>query len=297
MDLRGLNIFIEVAELGSFTRAAEKLGYSQPTVSFQIKQLERELGAKLFDRIGHTVSLTEAGRDALEYAQRIRQMSQEMTLGAARRQKPHGVVRLGMADSMCDRLIMEKFDTFREIYPGVSVQITTAGTGDLFRLLDHNEVDLLCTLDTHVYDTNYVIDSEEKIGVHFVTAASNPLAWEGVLRVGQLLDQPFLLTEKGMSYRRLLEENLARYSMEIHPVLESGRADLLCKLVEKGIGLSFLPDYVTDEAVARGTIVRLEVEDLQVELWKQLMHRRDKWVSQPMEAMIRHLSDILLQKR
>ena len=55
MDLRALNIFIEVAELGSFTQAGEKLGYSQPTISFQIKQLEKELGVQLFDRIGHTV--------------------------------------------------------------------------------------------------------------------------------------------------------------------------------------------------------------------------------------------------
>ena len=60
MDIKSLGIFIEVAELGSFTKAGEKLGYSQPTISFQIKQLEKEMGVSLFDRIGHTVSLTEA---------------------------------------------------------------------------------------------------------------------------------------------------------------------------------------------------------------------------------------------
>lgn len=71
MDLRSLNIFIQVAELGSFTRAGEKLGYSQPTISFQIKQLERELNVQLFERIGHTVSLTEDGGTALVHAQQI----------------------------------------------------------------------------------------------------------------------------------------------------------------------------------------------------------------------------------
>ena len=101
MDFRSLNIFIEAAELGSFTRTGEKLGYSQPTVSFQIKQLEKELGVQLFDRIGHTVSLTDAGRDALRYAQNICHMSQEMILGSAQRREPNGVLRLGMADSLC----------------------------------------------------------------------------------------------------------------------------------------------------------------------------------------------------
>ena len=79
MDLRGLQIFIEVAEQRSFTRAGELLGYSQPTVSFQIRQLEQEMGVPLFDRIGHTVSLTEAGAEALLYAQQICNLSQEMT--------------------------------------------------------------------------------------------------------------------------------------------------------------------------------------------------------------------------
>ena len=79
MDLRSLNTFIQVSELASFTKAAERLGYSQPTVSFQIRQLEEELGVRLFDRIGHTVSLTEEGREALNYAQSICRIANEMS--------------------------------------------------------------------------------------------------------------------------------------------------------------------------------------------------------------------------
>ena len=94
MDIKSLEIFIEVAELGSFTKAGEKLGYSQPTISFQIKQLEKELDVSLFDRIGHTVSLTEAGRDALRYAQNICHLSQEMRLDTSGHQEPAGVLRL-----------------------------------------------------------------------------------------------------------------------------------------------------------------------------------------------------------
>ena len=71
MDLQGLNIFVQVAELNSFTKAGELLGYSQPTVSFQIKQLEKELGVQLFDRIGHTINLTDAGREVLKYGMTI----------------------------------------------------------------------------------------------------------------------------------------------------------------------------------------------------------------------------------
>ena len=294
MDFRALNTFIQIAEVGSFTKAAEKLGYAQPTVSLQIKQLESELGVQLFDRIGHTVSLTEGGREALSYAQRICHLSQEMVQGANKQYEPQGVVRLAMADSLCTPLIIKEFASFRRLYPKVSLKVMTAGTDDLFRLLDHNEADLVCTLDNHIYNTTYIISNEEKIGVHFVCSVENSLSEQEVVSIRDLLSQPFLLTEKGMSYRRLLDEYLARHSMEIQPVLEIGSADSICKLVEENMGISFLPDYVTERAVKAGRIVRLPVKDMDVELWKQLLYHRDKWVSVQMEALISHLSGILL---
>lgn len=292
MDLKGLNIFVQAAELGSFTRAGEVLGYSQPTISFQIRQLEQELGAQLFERIGHTVALTDAGRDALAYAQRILRTSQEMILGAHQRQEVRGVIRLALADSLCAPLVARQFAALRAAHPQLSLKVTTAGTDGLFDMLDHNEADLVCTLDSHIYDANYIVADEERVGVHFVAAADNPLARSASLDVRELIDAPFLLTERGMSYRRLLDERLARDSLELRPALEIGSADLICRLVAEGAGLSFLPDYVTEAAVRAGTIVRLNVRGFQVELWKQLLYHRNKWMSLPMQAILRHLSRV-----
>lgn len=294
MDLRSLTIFTEAAELGSFTRTGEKLGYSQPTVSFQIKQLEKELGVQLFDRIGHTVSLTDAGRDALPYAQNICHMVSEMAQGNALEKEPSGILRLGMADSLCGPLIAGHFGKFNEAYPKVSVHMTTGDTGQLLEYLDHNAVDMIVTMDDHVYDTNYIIADEEEIQVHFVAAANSPLAKKKAVSLEELLEQPFMLTEKGMSYRRLLDEKLARSSLEIQPVLETGRADLICALAEEGAGVAFLPDYVTREALAAGRLAKLHVPDFRVVVWKQLLYRREKWVSMQMRAMIAHMAHIRL---
>lgn len=294
MDLRSLNIFIQVAELNSFTKAGEKLGYSQPTVSFQIKQLENELGVQLFERIGHTINITDSGRDILSYAQQICRMSQEMVQGVTKDYEPKGIIHLAMADSLCTPMIIKEFSKFRKMYPNVYLNIKTAGTGDLFRLLDHNEVDIVCTLDNHIYSTSYVISNEEKIDVHFVCSVNNPLAKLNAVTIQDLLSQPFLLTEKGMSYRRLLDENLARNSIEIQPVLEIGNADLICKMVEENMGISFLPDYVTKLSVKTGKIIQLSVKDFDVELWKQLLYHKDKWISLQMQAVINYLSNIKL---
>ena len=297
MDIKALHIFIEVAELGSFTKAGDKLGYSQPTVSFQIKQLEKELGTTLFDRIGHTVSLTDTGRDALRYAQHICHLSQEMLLDTAGNREPAGILRLGMPDSLCEPLIAGHFHAFRNHYPQISLQIFTGDTEHLLMFLDHNEADLILTMDDHLYNPNYVIVDEEPIDVHFVVSPENLLVQKDSVTIEELLQHPFLLTEKGMSYRRLLDEWLARSSMEIQPVLETGRADLICALAEENAGIGFLPDYVTADSVQKGKLVRLHVQDFRVVVWKQLLYRREKWVSLPMQAMIDHISKIRLVQR
>lgn len=294
MDFKSLNTFIQVAELNSFTKAGEKLGYSQPTVSFQIKQLEQELGIQLFERIGHTITLTDSGRQALSYAQEICRMSDKMISSKMVDTTPKGNINLAMADSLCTPMIINNFNKFREMYPQISLNIKTAGTDELFRLLDHNEADIVCTLDNHIYSTNYIISNEEKVDIHFICSADNPLANNTTLTVNDLLNEPFLLTEKGMSYRRLLDENMAKSSIEIKPVLEIGSADLICKLIKDNMGISFLPDYVTKSAVEKGDIVKLNVADFNVELWKQLLYHRDKWVSQQMQAVINYLSSIKL---
>ena len=292
MDLQSLNIFVQAAELNSFTKAGELLGYSQPTVSFQIKQLEKELGVQLFDRIGHTINLTDAGRKTLMYAQQMIHISREML--TVEDKDISGKVRIAMADSLCSPLIADSFSDFRSKYPNISFEIKTAGTGDLFKLLDHNEADIVCTLDTPIYNTLYKIVSEEKIGVHFIVSKNSELAGKEILTISELTSQPFMLTEKGMSYRRLLDEYMARHSAEIFPVLEISSPEIICRLVEDNQGISFLPDYVTENAVKEGKIVRLEAEGYSGEVWKQIIYHRDKWVSEAMKVTMEHLSSVML---
>ena len=107
----------------------------------------------------------------------------------------------------------------------------------------------------------------------------------------ELLNQPFILTEKGMSYRRLMDEKFAELSMEILPVLEIGSAGLICSLVEQGAGISFLPDYVTEEKVRAGRLRYLPVKNFEIEIWKQLLYHRDKWVTPQLESALAYLSE------
>ena len=291
MELKNLSTFVHVAELGSFSRAAERLGYSQPTISVQIRQLEEELGFRLFDRIGHAVRLTEKGHDTLLYAQQVCHICNQMTLADSGGAPRETLLRIATSDSLSGSLLQRCFSMIRKQHPGIRLTLLTAGTDDLLHLLDHNEADFICTLDSHVYNTSYRIAGEEKIGVHFVVGADHPLAAKAQLQKEDLPAQDFLLTEQGMSYRRLLDQHLAKYSLEIRPVLETGQANLICDLVRSGQGISFLPDYITEEAARGGHIKRLELEGFQPDLWKQILYHRDKWISPSMDAVIQSLTE------
>ena len=292
MDTKNLQTFIQVAELRSFTKAAEKLGYTQSTVSFQIRQLETELGVPLFDRINRTVSLTEYGSKLLQNAHDLSRLLQSITVGDAAPEQISGRVRLAMADSLCTALMSSVFPDLRSRYPGITLEICAAGTEEMFRLLNHNEVDLVCTMDSHIYDREYVILHEKRIDTHFVCGSDSPLSGRPI-PVEQLVDQTFLLTEKNMSYRKLLDEQLASRSLEIQPVLECGNISLLLELTAKNAGLSFLPDFVTASMTGQGRIRRIEVPDLQVDVWVQLLHHRDKWLSDAMQVVVREISQAL----
>lgn len=294
MDIKNLITFIHVAELRSFTKAGDKLGYSQSTVSFQIRQLENELGVPLFERINRTVTLTSHGSRLLQSAYKINEVLQEFEHETAEETEIRGTVRVAMADSLCNEVIRRIFPELHEKFPGIKLECISAGTQEMFRLLNQNEADLMYTLDSHIYDTNFAILQEARISMHFVCPANHPMADRDHVPVEELVKQPFLLTEKGMSYRRLMDEQLAARSLEIKPVFVSGNADLICHLVERGAGLSLLPDYVTRPYVEKGTLRYIRVPEIRLEVWTQLLHHRDKWISEAVQTVIDHLHRCVL---
>ena len=291
MEIRNLITFITVAELNSFTKAASMLGYSQSTISFQIKQLEEELDTLLFERINHTITLTEHGEDLLKYAKNIRQLNEEFLDQWNTSNKINGNIHIVTPDSVCEDMINSNYINFHNKYPNISVLFKTADTVEMFRMLDQNEADFIFTLDSHSYSTNHIIAKEEKVPVHFVTSSNSPYAQKRKVSIKEIANYDFILTEKGMGYRKVMDEAFARNSIEIHPILEIGRTDLIVNTLERGIGISFLPDFVTKKKVEEGKLVYIEVEDISIEIWKQLIYHKNKWISKSMEAILAYIKE------
>jgi len=286
MELRNLTTFIQVAELGSFTRAAEQLGYSQSTVSFQIKQLEDELGCLLFERINHTITLTEKGRDLVSYAHQIRSLTDTLKETLENEKEISGHIHVVTPDSVCEEMINSHYIDFHSKYPLISFKFTTGDSAVMLDMLDHNEADVILTLDHHLYNKDYIIAKEEQLPMHFVAAANSKYAKAECLSIQDIINEPFILTEYGQGYRRVFDRELAKKSLEITPVLEIGRTDIITSMIAQSNMISFLPDFVTKPLINSGELCYLNVDDMNIDIWKQLIYHKNKWISKSLKAFI-----------
>ncbi len=291
MDLKNLITFIHVAELGSFTKAAEQLGYSQPSISFQIKQLEEEFGCLLFERINHTITLTEKGHELVYCAHQIRALTDGFKESVAENDECSGHIHIVTPDSVCEEMINSHYIDFHNRYPDISIRFSTGDSAVMLDMLDHNEADVIITLDNHLYNKDYIIAKEQQLSMHFVTARNSKFANRKNLSIKDIINEPFILTEHGQGYRRVFDRELAKKSLEITPFLEIGRTDMITSMLTQSNMISYLPDFVTKPLIDSGELCYLDVTDMNIDIWKQLIYHKNKWMSKSLKAFIEYVKE------
>jgi DNA-binding transcriptional LysR family regulator len=127
--------------------------------------------------------------------------------------------------------------------------------------------------------------------MHFVAAAGSKYAGVKDLSIKDIIGEPFVLTEYGQGYRRVFDRELAKKSLDITPVLEIGRTDMITRVIAENDMISYLPDFVTKELVESGELCYLEVQDLSIDIWKQLIYHKNKWMSKSLRIFIDYIKE------
>ncbi len=286
MELREIKTFLQVANLKSFCRAAEKLGYSQAAVTIQIKQLENELNVRLFDRIGKQTTLTHEGEIFYQYAadvirdlthaKNILSVSSELT----------GRLIIGTIESICASVFPPLIQEFHRLYPKVNVSIVIDSPSMLLSMMNNNTIDVVYFLDKRMYDAKWIKVLEKPENIIFAASTDNPLARETGLEIDQVISKPMILTEKDASYRFILEQYLAASGKKVYPFLEIGNTEFIIKLLRNNTGISFLPAFTIHRDLEEGTLTALKMRDFHLQIWRQMVYHKDKWISREMKAFI-----------
>lgn len=289
MELRILNTFLKVAQLQSFSKAADSLGYSQSAITVQIQQLENELGVRLFDRIGKNVTITHYGQSFIPYARDVISAASKASHFAVDDQDLTGTLRIGTIESIISTSFCEILPAFHERCPHVKTSIISAGTRELLDMLRHNELDLIYTLDEPGFDPQLVKLFEQPEEIVILAGGQHPLSKAESLKLQDLVEEDFILMPRTSNYRHLFDAALALQQLEVHPFLETDSTDTAIRLLEEHPYLTVLPRYAAARQVADGSIVVLPVEDCHMEQFRQLVHHKDKVIT----PQIRAFADVI----
>lgn len=286
MELRNITAFVRIAEVQNFSKSAQQLGYSQSAVTMQIKQLEEELHAQLFERIGKKVKLTQAGERFLPRALEILNSVRRAESVLEEPGETSGALRIGTCESFVMSILPPVFMEFSSRNPRVEVSVATASVPELFDMLRQNDVDLIYFLDQKAYFAEWIKAAERPEKVYFTASPLSPLANRKRIPIERLLQEPLCLTEKGISYRYAMEQALAAGGFELHPFLEIGNTDVITRFVLQNRGISFLPEYVIRDYVQNGQLVILDTECPAITMWSQLVYHRNKYVTSQMRGFL-----------
>lgn len=286
MEIRQLITFVTAARQESFSKAAELLGYSQSAVTVQIRLLEEELNTRLFDRLGRKISLTVQGRRFLEQSQVIlRDINQAKEI-AGEETELKAPLHIGTLESLCFTKLPAVLRYFRERHPLVSIKITTAAPGQLYEMLEQNQLDLIYLLDRARFNKNWLKAMDREEPIVFVTS---PSYWSGRperVHVRDIAGEPFFLTEKNENYRRELDAFLETQDLELVPAVEVSNTDFIIKLLKENGVISYLPRFAAEESIRRGELMVLEVRDLKTIMYQQIFLHKSKWRTREMDEFI-----------
>ena len=188
-------------------------------------------------------------------------------------------------------MINSHYVDFHDKYPSISVRFSTGDSALMLSMLDHNEADVIITLDQRLHNKDYIIAKEQLLPMHFIASANSKFAGKKNLSIKDIINEPFILTEFGQGYRRVFDRELAKKSLEINPVLEVGRTDIITSLLAESDMISYLPDFVTKSMVEAGKLCFLDVTDMNIDIWKQLIYHKNKWMSKSLKTFIEYVKN------
>ena len=275
MDFDQLTTFMEVAKLGSFSRAGQKVFRSQSAVSAQIRQLEQEYGDRLLDRSGKDVTLTPAGRVLFAYAERLLQMRDESLLAVADQgASPRGTLSIGANEATCLYVLPDVFAKFSSLYPGVQISIYRNFSYKIVEKLENGALDVgIVTLP--VKSSSLKTHAIYRDQLMVMVSPQNPLAKHDVVSVADVAKQPLLLPKTGYS-RRLMDKLFRPYAAQLQVRMELPSVGMIKSFVAAGLGVSLISASFARDQVLAGRVKLIGLQD--EELWRELgvAYRRDR---------------------
>jgi DNA-binding transcriptional LysR family regulator len=286
MEMSQLEFFLKVVAEGSFSKAADRVGRTQPAVSIAVRRLEEEVGAPLFDRSQKTPTLTEAGAVIQDYAQRILALRDQARGAVAElRTLRRGLVRVGANESTSLYLLPQVILAFRERHPDVKVEIYRHVSERLPREVLERNVDfaVLAFEPTDRDLESFCVLRDE---LALILNPAHPLAARDEVTVEELGGESFLAHNVRTGSRNKVVEAFAEHHTPLNITLELATIETIKRFVQLNVGLAFVPRMCVREELERGALASVPV--------RGLSYKRKLWVTHRRKATFSHAAAAFL---
>ena len=291
VTLRQLRTFKTVADVSSFSLAAQRLKLSQPSVSYQVKELEETLGVPLLDRLGKRVQLTEAGSLLYSYARRMLDTLDEATVALEEmRGIQRGSLRVGASTTVGIYLLPAALGAFKKLHPGLVISLEIGTRARVQEQVLNNELDL-AVVGPASKDPDLAIIPFLSDELVVVAPAGHPLAARRRLSLRDLADQPFIMREASSGSRWSLEKEARKAGARLSVAMELGSNGAIKHAVESGLGLAVISRYAAALEFSSGRLVELDVRGFPIRRDWHIVHLRRRKLPTSVHAFIDFLKE------
>ncbi len=279
MNERQLKVFFEVATRLNMTLAASSLYMSQSAVSQTIKDIEREQNAKLFDRIGKRLFLTQSGDIFLKYARRILNLYEECSKSIENINNTKiGTLKLGASTTIGTFFLTEIIGEYSKINSDIEISIAIDNTQAIANLIHENKIDF-AFVEGPINSPEIVVKEFCDDELIIIASPEHELAKKSIVNIQDLENQKFLMREKGSGTRDVLEKTLIKSGIELKNVMELGNTIAIKRIVETGFGISCLSKIAVKNEVSQNKIAQIKLDGLNICRKFNIIYHKDKFIS------------------
>ncbi len=292
MDIRLIIAFVTVATLHNFTKAADRLGYAQSSITSQIQLLEKELGVKLFDRLGKKICLTPEGEQFLIDARQLLFLWEKSKSSLSLLKSPHGNLTIGVNESICSVKLPKLLEEYRKQYPEVNFYIKIGSANELESWLKENQIDVAVLLDKQWNVPELTVQLCQEEPLCLFVSPDHPLAGADNVLPHDVSSHPMLLISNSSCWKNIFQEVMEEANEPFRIMLETSSISDLKQFAVRGFGIAVLPLYAVNEELESNQLSMINWKGGNLKLFTQVVHHRDKWLSPSLEAFLQICAEV-----
>ena len=293
MNTKSLVTFKTILEVGSFQKAADKLGYTQSTVTFQIKQLEEELALKLFEKIGRRMELTQAGKDIMPYIDLILQGTEQIGNYGKSLSEISGSLKLAIPDSILIYNMQPFMQAFTHEAPNVQLIVNSIQSGEINQSIADGTADLGINCEKDSYPDSII---HKKLGKYKAVLVASPFANSNLLDFitpHQRKPISLICNEPDGYYQLDMDKYLSEKDILLNPPMKVQSIEAVKRCVMNNLGIAVVPTYSIGEELKNGSLMPIKTELDEKEYNSFYIYHKNKWISPQMELALNLLKKYL----